>query len=193
MKYKEKAMKRDVATFCVLFALIVLSYLPAQETSNPGLKVILDHYAAANFITGDVSRADLDLIVRAGIRAPSSNNRQPWYFTVIQNKNLVRQIMPQAVDGNVLIVISIAGDGWERLDGGLATENIYLAAQALGYGSRIYTGPTRDTLNGRFKAELELPSGYSAIGLVRIGKAATIDAVSGASSRKSAEAVVNYK
>jgi nitroreductase len=191
---RRNAMKKAVIVFCALFTQIALSSLSAQEASNPGLQVILNHYAASNFIAGSVNKADLDLIVRAGIRAPSSNNRQPWHFTVIQNQNLVKQIMPQAMDGNVLIVVSVAGTGWEILDGGLATESVYLAAQALGYGSRIYTGPTRDALNNRFKAELGLPSGYSAIGLVRIGKVALrADVVTGASSRKNADAVVNYK
>jgi nitroreductase len=182
------------ATVAVLIFLTALSSLAAQETTNPGIKPILEHYAASNFITGAVSGGDLDLIVQAGVRAPSSNNRQPWHFTVIQNQKLVKQIMPLAVEGNVLIVVSIAGIGWEILDGGLATESIYLAAQVLGYGSRIYTGATRDALNNKFKAELGLPSGYSAIGLVRIGRIATgIDAVSAASARKNPDTTVTYK
>jgi nitroreductase len=98
------------------------------------------------------------------------------------------------MDGNVLIVVSVAGTGWEILDGGLATESMYLAAQTLGYGSRIYTGLTRDALNNRFKAELGLPSGYNAIDLVRIGKVdSRADVISGASLRKNADAVVSYK
>jgi nitroreductase len=186
-------MKKQLVVM-FLFFLTVLSSLAAQETTNPGIKPILEHYAASNFITGTVSRVDLDLIIRAGIRAPSSNNRQPWHFTVIRNQNLVKQIMPSAVEGNVLIVVSIIGTGWEILDGGLATEGIYLAAQALGYGSRIYTGATRDALNNRFKSELGLPSGYSVIGLVRIGRiAAGIDTVSAASARKNPDMIVSYK
>jgi nitroreductase len=185
-------MRKQLVMF--LLSLTALSSLVAQETINPGIKPILEHYAASNFITGTVRKGDLDLIVRAGTRAPSSNNRQPWHFTIIQNQNLVKQIIPSAAEGNVLIVISIAGTGWEILDGGLATESIYLAAQALGYGSRIYTGATRDALNNRFKSELGLPSDYSAIGLVRIGRIAVgIDAVSAASARKNPDTIVSYK
>jgi nitroreductase len=79
------------------------------------------------------------------------------------------------------------------LDCGLATESIYLAAQALGLGSRIYTGPM-DALNAKLKGELGLPAGYSAAALVRIGRlSADADAVSGASSRKGLDSVVSYK
>jgi hypothetical protein len=180
--------------------------LPAQEVSNPGLKPIINNYAPRTFAAGEIPRSDLDLIIRAGIRAPSASNRQPWHFTVVQNLTLAQKIVPRVNDGNVLIVISASGDSKtnarEILDCGLATESIYLAAQALGYGSRIYTGPI-DALNRSLKADLGLPSGYSAVALVRVGRVqgglgtstggSPLDAVSGASSRNSADTKVNYK
>jgi nitroreductase len=169
----------------------------SQEISNPGLRSIINHYAPRNFAAGEIPQADLDLILRAGIRAPSAANRQPWHFTVLRNPALARRVVPNIEDGNVLIVVSASGDGKtnarEILDCGLATESIYLAAQALGYGSRIYTGPI-DALNRDLKADLGLPSGYSAVALVRVGRVqGALDAVSGASSRSGADSKVNYK
>jgi nitroreductase len=161
------------------------------------LRPILNHYAARNFIVGAIPKADLDIILQAGVRAPSANNRQPWQFTVVQNQSLAKKIVSNIVDGNVLIVISASGDGKTNgnaiLDCALATESIYLAAQALGYGSRIYTGPMND-INRNLKSDLGLPNGYSAVVLVRIGRVQSgFDAVSSASPRKTADAVVNYK
>jgi nitroreductase len=169
----------------------------SQEISNPGLRSIISHYAPRNFAAGEIPQADLDLIIRAGIRAPSAGNRQPWYFTVVRTPALARRIVSNIEDGNVLIVVSASGDGKtnarEILDCGLATESIYLAAQALGYGSRIYTGPI-DALNRDLKAALGLPSGYSAVALVRVGRVqGALDAVSGASSRSGVDSKVNYK
>ena len=183
-----------------LFVLIVLMFLPvlsAQETNNPGFKSILNHYAARDFTTGAVSRADLDRILQAGVNAPSARNRQPWHFTVVQDLQLAKKLVSNVVEGNVLIVISAAGDGKtngsEILDCGLATESIYLAAQALGYGSRIYTGPM-DALNRKLKGDLALPNGHSAVALVRVGRVpAGMDAVSAASSRKSSASMVTWK
>ncbi|MDR2476347.1 MAG: nitroreductase family protein [Treponema sp.] len=188
-------MKRTVL---VLFLFAAFCVLPAFAQQNPNpAGSILNHYAARNFASGAIPRTDLELIVQAGIRAPSANNRQPWHFTVVQNLNLAKQIVPQTVDGNALIVISAAGDGKtngrEILDCALATESIYLAAQALGYGSRIYTGPM-DALNKSLKNDLGLPNGYNAVALVRVGKIdAKPDAVSAASSRKAADSLVTYK
>ncbi|MDR1576158.1 MAG: nitroreductase family protein [Treponema sp.] len=167
----------------------------AQQGGPAG--AIINHYAANNFVAGAIPAADLDRIVQAGIRAPSARNRQPWHFTVVQNLALAKKVVPQTLDGNALIVISAAGDGKtngaEILDCALAAQSIYLAAQALGYGSRIYTGPI-DGVNRGLKSDLGLPGGHSAVVLIRVGKiSAGTDAVSAASSRKPAGNMVTYK
>jgi len=187
-------------TFCAAMLMVIslggLQLVFAQENRGPAA-VMLNHYATRNFIAGTIPSTDLNAIVQAGIRAPSASNRQPWYFTVVQNQTLALKIVPQTVEGNVLIVVSAAGDGKtntrEIIDCALATESIYLAAQALGYGSRIYTGPI-NTVNSNLKGELGLPSGHSAVAIVRVGKVqAGVDAVSAASARKEAKEVVTYK
>lgn len=171
--------------------------LGAAEINTQALTLITNNYAAHNFVPGAVSRADLDKILTAGVRAPSARNRQPWHFTVVQNQALARRIVSDISEGNILIIISASGDGKTNgsdiLDCALATENIYLAAQALGLGSRIYTGPM-DAINSRFKADLGLPNGHSAVALVRIGQVTPgTDAVSAASSRRSLDSIVTYK
>jgi nitroreductase len=105
--------------------------------------------------------------------------------------------MSNIADGNVIIVISGANaesNSRVVLDCALATESIYLASQSLGYGSRIYTGRAVEGINRNLKGELGIPPANSAVAVVRIGKMqADIDAVSAASSRKSADDVVHYK
>jgi nitroreductase len=170
--------------------------LAAQEAGGPA-SVIINHYSARNFIMGDIPAADLNTIIQAGVRAPSAANHQPWRFTVVRTLSLAQKIVPQVVEGNVLIVVSAAGDGKtntrEIIDCALAVESIYLAAQALGYGSRIYTGPINN-LNSTLKGELGIPAGNSAVALVRIGKVQPgVDAVTAASPRKKAEELVTYK
>jgi nitroreductase len=188
-------MKKEILV--IALAAFCANALFAQQGANP-TGVITGHYAAgANaFIAGAIPKQDLDQIILAGVRAPSARNSQPWRFTVVQNLALAKKMVAQSVDGNVIIVVSAAGDGrtngTEILDCALAVQSIYLAAQALGYGSRIYTGPMND-INKNLKAELGLPNGHNAIALIRIGKINKVDAVSGASSRKSVDSVVTYK
>jgi nitroreductase len=189
-------MKRFIVLIILLALVFGLTNLFAQQNTGPAA-IILNHYAARNFAPGVIQPSDLDLIIQAGIRAPSAANRQPWVFTVVQNLNLAKQMVNDTLDGNVLIVVSAQGDGKTNnvqiLDCALAVQSIYLAAQALGYGSRIYTGPMNH-LNSNLKAELGFPSGYSAVALVKVGKVqGPADAVSSASSRKSAKDLVTYK
>jgi len=191
-------MKRNFCTAIVSLAVIFggLQTVCAQQSGGPA-DVIINHYAARKFTAGAIPAADLDRIVQAGIRAPSARNLQPWHFTVVQNQSLAKKMVSDIVDGNVLIIVSALGDGKTNgvqiLDCALAVESVYLAAQALGYGSRIYTGPM-DSLNKDLKAELGFPSGHSAVALVRVGKVqGGVDAVSAASNRKKTEEVVTYK
>ena len=181
-----------------MFAVMLgLSHTVFAQQDRGSIGLILNHYAARNFIEGAIPRADLDLIIQAGVRAPSARNLQPWHFTVVQDQNLARQIVSNNVDGNILIVVSAPGDGRTNhvqiLDSSLAVQSIYLAAQVLGYGSRIYTMPI-DNINARLKTELGFPDGYSAVALIRVGRIqANVDAVGAASPRKNARELVNYK
>jgi nitroreductase len=190
-------MKKQSLFIMTTLAALCANMLFAQQGA-PSTGVINGHYAtpANSFITGAIPKADLDQIIRAGVRAPSARNGQPWHFTVVQNLNLAKKIISQTVDGNVLIIVSASGDGRTNgsdiLDCALAVQSVYLAAQALGYGSRIYTGPMND-INKNLKTELALPKGHSAVALVRVGRVEKTDAVSGASSRKSVDNVVTYK
>jgi len=188
---------KKVMVFFAFVLVLSLSQLPAQGTENPAFKVIVNHFAARNFSNEQVSKAELDLVIQAGVRAPSAANRQPWHFTVVQDEALAKQIIPQVNPGNVLIVVSAAGDGKTNgaaiLDCALATQSLYLAAQALGLGSRIYTGPI-DNVNRSFKTILGLPNDHSAVAIVRIGRLpAGVDAVSSASARNEAGRMVSYK
>ena len=189
-------MKKTALIF-VIFVLAGISFLSAQTAGNSAYSLIINNFAARNFASGDVTRAEIDQIIQAGIRSPSAGNRQPWHFTVVQNQTFARQLVPQATAGNILIVVSAAGDGKTNgsaiLDCALAVQSMYLAAQALGLGSRIYTGPV-DTINSRYKTELELPRDHSVVAVIRIGRLpAGTDAVSSASARNGADRMVTYK
>ena len=189
-------MKKAILFICFVLVLGI-TCLCAQTADNPAIKTIINNFGARNYSTEAVTKAELDLIIQAGIRAPSASNRQPWHFTVIQNQTLARQILSQSSEGNVVIVVSGAGDnrtnGQVVLDCSLAVQSMYLAAQALGLGSRIYTNPINN-INSRYKADLGLPDNYNAVAVIRIGRLAPgVDAVSSASPRNSADRTVTYK
>ena len=189
-------MHKSVLLFSLIFILTTV-FLPAQTPDNPALKTIINHFGARNYAPESITKAELDIILQAGIRSPSASNRQPWHFTVVQDQSLARRILSQTSEGNVLIIVSAAGDGQTNgsviLDCALAVQSMYLAAQALGLGSRIYTNPMNN-INNNFKNELGFPRDHNAIAVIRIGRLpAGVDAVSSASPRNNVEQKVTYR
>ncbi|MDR3355677.1 MAG: nitroreductase family protein [Spirochaetaceae bacterium] len=176
-----------------VFSLAVLTHGAADDAAN-AVSVILNNFGASKYSAGAIPKADLDRIIAAGVRAPSARNRQPWRFTVVSTPSLAEKIIGGVMDGNVLVVVSTDSDSPDKiLDCALAVENIYLAAQALGYGSRIYTGPVNN-INRSLKKELGIPQEHSAVSVVRLGRLApNVDAVSSASPRKPVDSIVTYK
>ncbi len=188
-------MKTRLFFILAAFLAFLSASLYAQNIDPLGF--ITRSFSASQFVAGDIPQADLAKIVNAGVLAPSAMNRQPWRFTVVRNKELASKIIARMPDGNVVIVISVQGNAEKKpdlyLDCALAAENIYLAAQALGYGSRIYTGPVR-SIKDDLKESLGIRTKDSVIALVRVGRLRSdVDAVSSASKRKSADTMVFYK
>jgi nitroreductase len=186
---------KTIFSFLIICALAGVQ-LNGQTSGSVVTDAILSGYSAKTYTTVPVTDQQLDIILKCGIRAPSSNNRQPWKFTVIKDEPTVKEIVTDAVAGNVLIVISglvAEKDGSVNLfDCGLTTESMFMAALGLGLGSRIYGSPvSRVTAN---RDVYEIPAGYKPVMVLRVGNIDKgVDAVSGASPRKTQEEVVNFK
>ena len=95
----------------------------------------------------------VETLLKAGMAAPTAMNYQPWVFYVVRDRELMKalaEVLPyakMAADAAVLIVP--CGDKDKFLDGegetywvqdvSAATENILLAAHAMGLGA-VWTG-----------------------------------------------------
>ena len=179
----------------IIVAVLATGQLKGQITGNNVIEAILSGYSVRNYTSVPVTDQQLDLILKCGIKAPSANNRQPWKFTVIKGDSTMKEIIDNVVPGNVLIIISGAESqqgSTPDFDCGLATHSMFVAAEGLGLGARIYGSPIR---NINLKREFyQIPAGYKAVMVLRIGNfEKSVDAVSAASTRKMAEEVINYK
>jgi nitroreductase len=186
--------KTALSVLLVLFSGFVL--LNAQTTGNSVIDVILKGYSAKVFTTAPVTDNEIDLIVKCGMKAPSGMNRQPWKFTVVKDQAMTGEILKDITAGNILIIVSgqVKQDGTvDPFDCALATENMYVATQALGLGAHIYAGPVAN-INTNLKEKLGIPADYKAVTVLRVGNIdKNVDAVSSASSRKKPEDVLIYK
>jgi nitroreductase len=186
-------MKRTLLFIAV--AMFAYANGNAQEAGNDVTRVILSGYSEREFSTEAVTDPQIELILQCGIKAPSGRNLQPWKFTVIRDEATMKEAINNVVAGNVLIVVSgkVAENGsTPDFDCGLATESMFVAAHSLGLGARIYASPTG---NINDKRDLfQIPEGYKALAVLRVGKVdKSVDAVTAATPRKSAEEIVNFK
>ena len=90
----------------------------------------------------------IEQLIKAGMAAPSAHNEQPWHFIVIRDRSLLDEIpnihpyaqMLKEAPAAVAVCADPAleknkGLGYWILDCSAATENILLAAHALGLGA----------------------------------------------------------
>ena len=184
-------------TALLLFVLIIAAgqFANGQPSGNAVTDQLLSAWSPRNFTTEAVTDQQIDLILKCGIKAPSGRNNQPWRFTVVRDEATMKEVIGNVVPGNVLILVSgLESESGKTpdFDCGLATENMFLAATSLGLGARIYGGPA-GAANEKREA-LQVPAGYKIVVILRVGNIdKSVDAVSGASSRKAQEEIVNYK
>jgi len=138
-----------------------------------------------SFTKEPVPQEDILKILKAGRLAPSAGNLQPCYFIVVTDPQQIQRLqeaaLGQAHVGQAPCIIAVCVDP-ERssyygdvgryhlclLDAANATQNMLLAATALGYGS-CWVGGFSER---KVKSVLELPQTFRVISLIPIGKSA---------------------
>jgi nitroreductase len=125
----------------------------------------------------------IDLLVEAGLRAPSSKNRTPWEFIVVTDKELLKKLAETKPSGssflgNAPLAIVICGDPeqsdlWIE-DTCIASIFIHLAATSLGLGSCWIQIRQRDhdqekPAEDYVKDVLQIPSRLKVLSMVAIG------------------------
>jgi nitroreductase len=178
-------MKLKITIIVVLVFLLSTVFLTASQKSPETLNFISNLFSHRAFKTGAISDDVITDILFAGHKAPSARNNQPWHFTVVKNKNIISKILPNLEDGNVLVIISGKIDTNKNIlfDAGLATQNMFIAAQTFGLAARIYQNPVQN-INDNLLKTLEIPAGNSAIMVLRLGfPENNVDAITTASPR----------
>ena len=119
-------------------------------------------------------------LLEAAMSAPSATNQQPWQFIVITDRQILDAIPDvhpySAMLKQAPLAIAICGDkllerseGYWVQDCSAATQNLLLAAHALGLGG-VWLGchPRLERVEGLRKL-LELPDHVTPLSLVSIG------------------------
>lgn len=110
-------------------------------------EVIHNRKSIRQFTDEQISKADLQVIAKAARATPTSVNLQTRTFTMVQNNKLIQKLekaIRTAIgqpdfyfyNADSLLLISVpAGYPYSQIETGLAVQNAYLAATALGLGT----------------------------------------------------------
>lgn len=157
----------------IMLALAMTAGVSAQQRTESDAQAainnIMTRTSIRQYTNEPVSKADIETMLRAGMAAPTAVNKQPWHFVVVTDKAKLKAL--SGGRGRMLeqcaVAIVVCGDMEKAMPGkakeywiqdcSAATENILLAANALGLGA-VWTGvyPMEDRMAAVSKA-MKLP------------------------------------
>ena len=169
-----------------MLALAMTAGVSAQQKSEAQAAInnIMSRTSIRQYTDEPVSKADIETMLRAGMAAPTAVNRQPWHFVAVTDKAKLDELagrrggmIKQAgvaivVCGNMDKAMQGPGQAFWVQDCSAATENILLAANAIGLGA-VWTGcyPMDDRVAEVSKA-LKLPETIVPLCVIAIGRTA---------------------
>jgi len=150
------------------------------------LEALYTRRSIRRFKADPVERSQIEQIVDAGRLAATANNLQPWEFVVITEEAMRRKIAGITdygkfiADSPVCIVTFCKETKYYLEDGSAATQNMLVAARALGLGSCWVAGDKKAYAE-QIRALLNVPPGYKLISLIALGH--PTESASGAGKR----------
>ena len=120
-----------------------------SEKATPFLDVIFSRKSVRNYTGQVVRKSDLEILLKAGMAAPSGRNEQPWDFIAVTDQGILDRLteelpyakmLKKAGAGIIVCGQSVhhsrpgSKDLWDQ-DCAAATENILLAAESMGLGA----------------------------------------------------------
>lgn len=174
----------------ILFAITLLIMATTACTGNrqSGSDAVLDNImtrtSIRQFTAEPVPQDIVEQLLRAGMAAPTAMNSQPWEFVVLNDRDTLDRLAgklryAKMLERAPLAIIVCARttfldrEGREREnifwvdDCAAATENILLAAHALGLGA-VWTA-AKDDRGAIVRDALGIPEGYATLNVIAIG------------------------
>jgi nitroreductase len=138
------------------------------------IETIKTRRSVRDFQDRPVSREIIEEIIDAARFAPTARGVEPWEFVVITNQDALKAIAGLAENGRflvqaqALIAVFCSDTKYYLEDGCAATQNILLAARALGVGSCWVAGDKKPYCASVNKL-LSVPDSLKLVSLIAIG------------------------
>ncbi len=135
------------------------------------LEAIRTRRSIRSFSDKEIPDEDAIKILEAARWAPSAGNRQPWCYIYVKDKEILRMVKNCSPgfygEAAAAIVINIRREAGMLgvLDVGFASQNILLAAHALGIGSCAIASFNKEAI----RELLEIPEEWDPILIISLG------------------------
>jgi nitroreductase len=164
---------------------------------NETLQAIQNRRSIRSFTEQQIESSDLQAVLGAAQYAPSGGGAQPWFFSVVQSKELIEELSSASKEiaknheveylkelankkefntfysaPTVIVISGVEKHVWSAADCAAASQNILLAAESLGLGACwVNFGLfVFDSEKGaHYKQLLKIPDGYKPLYSVALG------------------------
>lgn len=140
------------------------------------LEAIRSRRSIRKYTEGTISEEQLRQILEAGRWAATKGNKQPWKFIILKDEKKRSELAAALTSGKFLaqapvgIAVSIKSDSSPDapLDGAAATQNILLAAHALGLGA-CWISAYNTSSENEAKRILNIPEDERLLSIISLG------------------------
>ena len=195
MNLQNKSIVLNVVLAIAVVVLGVRLVLGAEDASESQTQeqAVLDNIATRTSIRDyearPVEKEKVEKMLRAAMAAPTAMNKQPWHFVVVEQRSVLDSLAGANPYAKMLlkapphksspIAVVVCGDMDKVIEGGgrdfwiqdasAATENLLLAAHAMGLGA-VWTGayPSEERCKA-ISATLSLPDNLVPLNMIVIG------------------------
>lgn len=167
---------------CLAFSLTLVACTGSgqnkEDAENATLKTIFHRKSVRAYTERPVEKEKLEMLIRAGMAAPSSRDRRPWEFILVTDRDLLdtlgdglplARMLKETKQAIVVCGDTVKSDNAWMLDCSAAAQNILLAAESMGLGAvwtAAYPYPDRIRL---IRNTLRLPEHIIPLTVIPVG------------------------
>ncbi len=178
-------MKRNSGIFLSVFIFVAHVWVLSAyaQTGKDALSVIHARKSVRQYTGVPATKEELMTVLKAGMAAPTAMDKRPWAFVVITQKEMLAKLSEGMPYSKMIVpagaAIVVCGDVTKALPGqaqefwiqdcSAASENILLAAEAIGLGA-VWTGVYPSDERVLFvRQALGLPENIIPLNIIAIG------------------------
>lgn len=148
----------------------------SEPCAPSALETIMTRTSVRSFTGEPVGKDQLEIILKAGMAAPTAINLQPWRFVVMTDKDRIATLFGEGrmaqVFTNAGAVIIVCGETDKKFwyeDCSAAAENILLAVHSLGLGAVWTAGYPAEERIAPVAEALGIPEGIKPLCIIPVG------------------------